>query len=173
LNLDLYPVRIVDSQGQHQPPGEHGEVIVSNLVNRATVLLNYRLGDLATLRPSPCPCGRTLPMLSFPAGRSDDWPILPSGQLIHPQVLRTIFTNEELIWEYQVIQSSPTHLAVSILAPKDCDHPQTRERIAGKFAHVFSTDVTVDIAFVDSIDRTETGKFRPVLSRLNHTRQIR
>jgi hypothetical protein len=45
-------------------PRTSGEVVVSNLVNRETVLLNYRLGDVAASLPDRCPCGRSLPLLS-------------------------------------------------------------------------------------------------------------
>ena len=47
--------------------------MVSNLVNRGTVLLNYRLGDVAAKLDGRCACGRTLPMMSFLEGRSDEW----------------------------------------------------------------------------------------------------
>lgn len=68
VNEDLYPLRVVDADGCDCGPGERGEVIVSNLMNRATVLLNYRLRDVAQWMGSPCGCGRTLPLLSFPRG---------------------------------------------------------------------------------------------------------
>lgn len=44
LNVDLCPVRIVDAEGSGLPPGQVGEVVISNLYNRAMVLLNYRTG---------------------------------------------------------------------------------------------------------------------------------
>ena len=49
LHSDLAHVRIVDEEGRDVPAGESGEVLVSNLVNRGTVLLNYRLGDQGSL----------------------------------------------------------------------------------------------------------------------------
>ncbi len=85
LNIDLYPIRLVDGAGREASPGRSGEVIVSNLVNRATVLLNYWLGDLATLSPDSCPCGRSLPLLASLDGRRDDAIALPSGRVIHPR----------------------------------------------------------------------------------------
>jgi phenylacetate-CoA ligase len=45
LNLDLVAVRTVDAAGRTLPPGQSGDIVISNLTNRATVLLNYRLGD--------------------------------------------------------------------------------------------------------------------------------
>src|SRR4029453_5918980 len=56
LKITLYPVRIVNARGESLPDGESGDVVVSNLVNRATVLLNYRLGDLSRLLAESCPC---------------------------------------------------------------------------------------------------------------------
>lgn len=164
LNIDLYPVRIINATGGTLSVGESGDVIVSNLIDRATVLLNYRLGDIATILPDQCPCNRSLPLLSFLQGRSDDLIKSTSGQLVHPQAVRTIFTDEEAVWQYQVVQQTVTHFDVAIVAPETCDQRQVRERIAAKFFRTFAEDITVNISFVASIDRTAAGKSRPVIS---------
>ena len=164
LNVDLYPVRIVDASGRDLPIGEVGEVVVSNLVNPATVLLNYRLGDLAAFLPEACRCGRSLPMLSFPPGRSDDLITLPSGRIIHPQAVRTIFTLEDQVWQYQIVQHSSTEFSIKIAASRGADRQKLKERVATKFADRFGSEVSTDISFVDSIDRAASGKFRPVIS---------
>jgi phenylacetate-CoA ligase len=164
LNVDLYPVRIVDATGQDLPVGETGEVVVSNLVNPATVLLNYRLGDLAAFLPEKCVCGRSLAMLSFTPGRTDDLITLPSGRIIHPQAVRTIFTVEEQVWQYQIVQNSSIHFSIKIVASKVVDRQKLKERVAAKFAERFGSEISTDISFVDSIDRTASGKSRPVIS---------
>src|SRR3990170_3767375 len=43
LHEDLCHVKIVDAEGRRVANGKKGEVVISNLVNRGTVLLNYRL----------------------------------------------------------------------------------------------------------------------------------
>jgi phenylacetate-CoA ligase len=164
LNVDLYPLRIADSEGRTLPDGQTGEVIISNTVNDATVLLNYRLGDLAAMIPGGCPCGRTLPMLTFPPGRSDDLLELPSGQIIHPQFARTVFTIEQDVYQYQIIQTSRTHLAVKAIVSKSADLAALKERVLARFAERFGPEMTIDFSFVDTIDRTKGGKFRPVIS---------
>jgi len=164
LNLDLYPVRIVDEAGRTLPAGESGEVIVSNLVNGGTVLLNYRLGDIAALLPGCCPCGRALPLLSYPQGRSDDLIRLASGRIVHPQVVRNLFNDEELVWEYQVVHQAGARFRIALLAAPQCDRAATRQRVEAKFARVFGHDVDTNVVFVDAIDRTAGGKFRPVIS---------
>jgi phenylacetate-CoA ligase len=164
VNADLYPVRIADAEGRTVPDGTSGEVVVSNLVNRGTVLLNYRLGDVAAALPGPCPCGRSLPLLSPPPGRTDDVIELPSGALLHPQLVRTLFTEEREIWQYQVVQESPTRFRVDVVPARRCDRAATAPRIARKFAERFGTDVMADVRFVDEVAYTAQGKTRAVLS---------
>ena len=164
LNSDLYPIRIVDGAGRTMPLGQSGDVVVSNLVNRATVLLNYRLGDVAALQPHPCPCGRSLPLLSFPQGRSDDLIDLPGGRLMHPQAIRIIFTNEPRVWQYQVVQENETLFRIAIVAAESCDQAEMSARVAENFTRTFGPEIRTDISFVDSIPRTAGGKVRPVLS---------
>jgi phenylacetate-CoA ligase len=72
VHEDLCHVRIVDEAGEEMERGERGEVVISNLINHGTVLLNYRLGDLASMPDKRCPCGRTQPLLSELEGRVQD-----------------------------------------------------------------------------------------------------
>jgi phenylacetate-CoA ligase len=163
LNIDLYPLRIADAEGRTLPDGETGEVIISNTVNSATVLLNYRLGDLAAIMPGACPCGRALPMLTFPSGRSDDLLELPSGEAVHPLIVRMIFAEEE-VWQYQVIQTSRTSFTVKVIPGRSADLAALRARILTRFAERFGPQVAVDLSFVDHIDRARGGKVRPIIS---------
>ena len=170
LNIDLYPVRIVNAEAQPLPDGESGDVVVSNLVNRAMVLLNYRLGDIARMLRDACPCGRSLPLLSFPEGRNDEYLQLASGKMLHPQAVRTILLSEEAIWRFQVIQLSTSHLRVLIVAAPGADPEAMRQRLAIKFVSIFGSGAAVDVVFVDSIARTSKGKFRAVISMAQNIR---
>lgn len=161
LNCDLYPVRIVNSAGTEVVSGENGDVVVSNLINRATVLLNYRLGDIAFVQPELCPCGRTLPLLSFIQGRTDDWIRLPSGESIHPQSVRTIFTKEMTIWQYQVVQEQTDRFRISIVG--GADRASLTSRLVRQFTERFGAGISVDINFVDVIQPSPGGKVRPVI----------
>jgi phenylacetate-CoA ligase len=163
LNIDLCPIRIVDGNGSTLPEGDVGDVVVSNLVNRGTVLLNYRLGDIAALLPDQCPCGRSLPLLSYPPGRVDDLIPLPSGRVLHPVLLRSILLDEE-VWEFQVVQKTKTCFVISVVPNQECDKEQTKRHIMEKFARAFGEDIVVEVSFVDSIGRTKMGKFRTILS---------
>ena len=162
--MDLYPVRLVDTEGRPTPAGASGEVVVSNLVNRGTVLLNYRLDDVAAMLPGPCACGRSLPRLSAPAGRTDDVIALESGGFLHPQAIRDLFTEERGLWQYQVVQEGGGRFRVDVVAARGCDRPATVDRIARRFAERFGAGVVARVRFVDDVARTVQGKVRAVLS---------
>lgn len=63
-------IEILDADGESCGPDEVGEVVVTDLHNYAAPLIRYRLGDLCAFRSGECTCGRTLPLLHNPTGRS-------------------------------------------------------------------------------------------------------
>ncbi|MDO0924995.1 phenylacetate--CoA ligase family protein [Streptomyces sp. TG1A-8] len=75
-------VEVVDAEGVPRPLGERGELVVSNLVNRAMPLLRYRTGDVGALDPEPCGCGSPFPVLRLIEGRETSGVTLPSGRTV-------------------------------------------------------------------------------------------
>ncbi|HPD15375.1 MAG TPA: hypothetical protein PLE19_10520 [Planctomycetota bacterium] len=158
LNIDLHPLRLVDAEGRPVPAGEQGDVVVSNLVNRATVLLNYRLGDRAAMLPDPCSCGRSLPLLSFPPGRGDDFVVLPSGELAHCATIHVELVHGEPVWAAQVVQVSPSHFDVVAVPRERCDPSAMAARLAHRLSQRLHAEFTVSVTFADSLPRTPGGK---------------
>ncbi len=176
INTDLYPLRLVDAAGCEVPEGRSGEVVISNLVNRGTMLLNYRLADEAHWIGEPCRCGRAMPLLSFIEGRFDDWLELDGGRLLHPQAIRELFTGEgALVRSYQVEQvSSSGYLLRIVLTPSAASSDQSglQSRLrAGLEAVAAATDISFQ--YVERIPRTERGKLRTVVSAASSRRTAR
>lgn len=167
LNIDLFPLRIVGPDGATLPPGESGEVVISNLVNRGTVVLNYRLGDRARLLPESCPCGRNLPLLSFPEGRTYDWVLSPAGERIHWQAITERMTVEEDIWRYQVIQEALDRLRILIVPSATCERVPLVARVQERFRQLLGAETEVCVEFVEDIARTPGGKTPAVRSLLS------
>ncbi len=164
LNLDLYPVRLVDAEGKEAPQGETGEVVVSDLVNRGTVILNYPLGDLASIIPHVCPCGRTLPLLSFPEGRTYDFIRLPSGEKVFPMAAVCLIDRDEDIYQYQLVQKALDHLEVRLVPKEQCHREEAKRRVTEAFTQFLGPGLQVDVVFVSDMERTPMGKVRQVLS---------
>jgi phenylacetate-CoA ligase len=164
LNEDIYPLRIIDPRGRTLAPGENGEVVVSNLVNRAMVILNYRLGDTAELQPGPCPCGRSLPLLSYPAGRRDDWIRLPDGRTIHGHYLHMLLKSEREVLQYQVVQERDSGLRVSLVVRAAADRRALAKRLSDRLRNALGPDSRVELSFADRVPPAAGGKVRPVIS---------
>jgi phenylacetate-CoA ligase len=169
LNNDLYPVRIADAEGRDVPDGETGEVVISNLVNRATVLLNYRLGDLAAKLAQRCACGRSLPLLSFPEGRADDWLETSSGEAVHAQEVRgLLLADDRWLLGFQVAQRSLSEFAVAVVVDERCDRESFRMGVQERFAGRFGKGTMTEVSFVDSVPRTVGRKVRSLVRQEDH-----
>ncbi|HJR53231.1 MAG TPA: hypothetical protein VJ982_05905 [Gemmatimonadota bacterium] len=164
VNVDLYPIRIVGEGGRDAAPGETGTVLVSNLVNRATVLLHYRIGDEAAFLAGGCPCGRTLPRITLPRGRDQDWVELADGRRVHPQGVRTLFTDESEIRTYQIVQLAPGRFDLLMVPSPGADCEAIARRLREKFARRFG-DQVIELRWVDGLERTASGKIRSVIRR--------
>jgi phenylacetate-CoA ligase len=164
LHDDLCPVRLIDGAGKTVPDGTPGEVVISNLVNHGTVLLNYRLGDLAVRATAGCRCGRTLPLLSELRGRVEEVLFLPDGRLVHPRSVWGVFKHLPEVLRYQLIQERPDHFELRLMTAD----VGTYERIVGDVLarlRELLGPVTIDAEFSPELDSRRAGKFQPVVSR--------
>src|SRR5437588_11479656 len=84
---DHFLVEVVDPRsGEPRPPGEVGELVFTTLTKEALPVIRYRTGDLASLDPSPCRCGRTHARMSLVVGRTDDMLIVRGINVFPSQV---------------------------------------------------------------------------------------
>jgi phenylacetate-CoA ligase len=164
VNIDVCPVRIAGADGSDAPVGESGDVIVSNLANRGTVLLNYRVGDVARLVSGACPCGRNLPLMSLPEGRIDDWITTASGRLLHPLAIRVLVRQDEEVLRYQVVQEEADEFTVTLVARPGADREGVRRRVNERFRELLGPQTRVTVGFADSLPRTPAGKVLPVIT---------
>lgn len=161
MNIDLYPFRVVDGDGRDVAPGTPGEIVVSNLVNRGTVILNYRLGDLVTALPEPCPCGRVLPLISFPQGRRDHLLVRADGSELHYQIIHKWFIHEALA-SYEVIQETLEHIRFRVVASPGVAIEAVMTRILERARRDLDPMVRIEVEVLESLPRAPHGKHRPV-----------
>jgi phenylacetate-CoA ligase len=158
---DLCHLKLVDDRGERVPPGVPGEVVISNLVNRGTVLLNYRLGDVAALSDAPCPCGRTLPLLSELHGRLEDVLYLPDGRMVHPRLVWQVFKRHPGVRRYQLVQREEARFELHLVVgdPAAAGHlvPAIAEEVKALLG-----EVELEVRPCDDIPPDANGKFRAV-----------
>lgn len=159
LNVDRSAVRVVDADGRDLPPGEVGEVVVSNLVNRATVLLNYRLGDLAALSAEPCPCGRSLPLLAGLEGRVSEVVRGANGREVTGLTLLNMLRDElAFAIENQIVHPAPGRVVLRVVPSEWVDLEARARRLEARCREELGAGTQVETRFVERIERTPAGK---------------
>lgn len=127
LHEDLCVVALVDGDGQPVPEGDRGSVVISNLVNRGTVLLRYRLGDSGRLTSVPCACGRPSRRLLDLEGKRNVILQLPDGTPVHSRTLWAVIKAVDGVRRFQIVQREPARFEVRLVT----DDRETYEHIAG------------------------------------------
>lgn len=166
ISVDQVVLRIVDSEGNTLPPGSTGEIVMSNLINRATVLLNYRMGDLGQLSRQPCSCGRTLPTLTRLQGRTDELIFLSDGEVVHESVTLSGLYSVPGVMQVQVTQKSLTCFLIKVVCGSDRDTEAVKKELADTFLEIIGTadGISLEIEAVKVIPQEKNGKFRSVVS---------
>ena len=165
VNVDLCALRIVGDDGRSVDADVSGEVVISNLFNRAMVLLNYRLDDLAALRAEPCVCGRSLPVLEGVQGRLSEIVTLADGRKLSGLHVEGFFREElRQALKVQIAQSRPGEIRLRIVPFKNVDRDTLRTTLTRRAEQVFGADAVVTVEFVDDLASTPAGKFPKVVS---------
>lgn len=157
VNEDAACVRIVDPDDRDVAPGEPGSVLISNLVNRGTVLLNYRLGDVAAAIVEPCPCGRPLPRIRLLEGRDNAWIERPNAAPVHPFRLSGPLNRLE-VGRWQIVQPHIDRLVVRVLPTPGQDRGRLETSIRALVREVVRPDLDVEVEFPPELDHTRSGK---------------
>ena len=84
-------------------PGREGELVLTTLTKRALPMVRYRTGDVTTLWPEPCACGRTSARIARIKGRSDDMLVIKGVNVYPSEVEATLLAVEDLEPHYVLI----------------------------------------------------------------------
>jgi len=160
--VDAYPINVIDENGDPVGEGESGEIVVSNLTNKAMVILNYRLGDRVRMGGNDCSCGCRLPMIKEIEGRSDDVIVL-EDKLILPDYFLAKFREKEYVYQYQVIQEDLHNLRVTVIPSKEWT-PIFDAELRKDLRAIVGDDISVTIELVKEIPRSSGGKYKTVIS---------
>ncbi len=104
VNEDHFLPEIVDpGSGEPLKPGTEGELVLTCLTKEALPVLRYRTGDVTSLNPEPCRCGRTTVRMARIKGRTDDMLIIKGVNVYPSQLEAVLLTIEELAPHYQLV----------------------------------------------------------------------
>jgi phenylacetate-CoA ligase len=107
---DHFLPEIIDPKtGEHVPPGQTGELVLTTLSREAFPLLRFRTGDITSLDLAPCDCGRTLVKMKRVLGRVDDVVIVKGINVVPEQIGKILLEIEGCEPLYQIIITREKH----------------------------------------------------------------
>jgi phenylacetate-CoA ligase len=164
VHEDLAHVSVLGADGKAAREGEGGCIVLSNLVNRGTVLLNYRMTDLARWRDEPCPCGRTLRTLDEIDGRAEDLLTLPGGTVMHPRGVWGVLKPHPEVVQYQLVQQEPARFLLKLVTATEDDYQRLAPSLKRGMEALLGTGTTVATERCADVPHEAGGKVRMVVA---------
>jgi phenylacetate-CoA ligase len=140
------------------PPGEIGELVLSNLCTESMPLIRFRIRDLVRFNKETCECGRTFLRLDGGIlGRSDDM-FQFAGVNIFPSAIENLIREvPEFSNEYQIVvpkMGSGRHLKIRVEADTAKIGKEEIEQAVKKFSETVKHRITI----TPDVEIVEIGK---------------
>ena len=158
---------VVDDEGNPVSDGTPGYLTGTSLHNLAMPMIRYRTGDISAIRRERCTCGRTLARIDSVATKAEDIVITADGRMVSPSILTHPFKPFTQILESQIIQDRRDHLIVKIL-PTSAFSSGDQENLVEQLRLRLGAAMEIEVKLVDAIPREASGKFRWVISFVDH-----
>jgi phenylacetate-CoA ligase len=137
--------------------------------------VRYRTGDVTSLDPSPCPCGRTLARMARIRGRIDDMINLGDVKVYPSQIEEVLAATEGVEPHYELVVDrvdGMDTLEVRVEIAEDMpgvDEVRAIEHLQGRIARRLAASLAipakVTLAEPRSLSRAGEGKLRRVVDR--------
>ncbi len=137
-------------------------LLVTSLENYAMPFIRYRIGDIGALQPGPCKCGRVLPRLSLTIGRQTDIFVTPEGRHVHGEYFTHLMYGVPGLSSFQFYQPTPERVILRAVpnAAYDSDVHRRLMALDERIRRDVSPNIGLEVAIVDQIPLSPTGKFR-------------
>ncbi|MGP9683437.1 MULTISPECIES: phenylacetate--CoA ligase family protein [unclassified Brachybacterium] len=160
---DVRRIEVVDENGDPAAPGELGDLVITDLRNRVFPLIRYRTGDRGILRAQPCACGRSLPLMEQPQGRTIDMIRLPSGAVLAHRITGMFGAHPEAVRLFQIHQLADHSITIRVVPGDGTDARSLIESTVQDLRSRIHHEVPVRIEYVNSLPYTG-GKTKYILS---------
>ena len=165
INEDEIICEILDGETV-LPEGEVGDIVLTDLHNRAMPFIRYQIGDKGMLLKDPCPCGRSFKLMRPLAGRASEYIVLPDGEQLSPYLLTTAIEKTTGLLQYQIIQKNKNQLTVKVIL-KDRAQARVLVQIQEKVQKATQNKLEVDVEVCENLTIEENGKFKVVKNVMN------
>lgn len=151
--------------GRPAQPGEVGEVVITDLFNRATPMIRYRIGDLAVAfdDSNPCSCGLAHSRIGDIEGRTQAIVHCADGTWLPGTFFAHFFKDyEDILRFFQIEQSERGTFCLKVVKNEGHSDEKMTRLLHHLEKYVGGTRIVVD--YVNEIPLVRTGKRSPVVS---------
>ena len=158
-------VETVDENGDNvinQP----GNILVTDLDNKAMPFIRYELGDIAVISDEPCSCGRSSRVISELVGRSQDFLSGSEGRKLQATQLSAYLKDLKATGQLQFIQQA----SGTVLICYDGKEIEAADELKTIGAHLYNrlgNDLSIEFKHVEEIQKTQRGKQALVVRKSN------
>ncbi|HEX6997836.1 MAG TPA: AMP-binding protein [Gammaproteobacteria bacterium] len=148
------------------PVGEHGDLVLTTLVNRGMPLVRCRVGDSGRLSPERCACGLPLPVLTDLRGRNADMLLAVDGTPVHGsalgQALHRYRDKPPLARVRQILfeQMDERRWTIQVESEDGIEKDTLSRQVTELLQETFGSGCSAEIRVVPTIPREPSGKYR-------------
>ena len=165
ISTEYGVTEILDDSSQPVQQGVLGKIVATSLHNYAMPMIRYVTNDMTALKSQECACGRKLPLMEDVTTKAEDLLTMADGRLISPSVLTHPFKPMNCIESSQIIQENMGEIIIKIV-PYDNYEEKKGEKLIADLQDRIGKDVKIKIELVEKLERTRSGKFKWVISKV-------
>jgi phenylacetate-CoA ligase len=165
MNIEHLVIEFVKDDGTYACFGEPGNIVVTDLMNKAMPFIRYKVEDVGVPLDKACSCGRGLPLMGKITGRVADFLIKSDATKIAGiSLIENTLTKMPGIDQMQVIQKTLDDIVLNIVPGMTFSEP-VQSALSDYFNKIFpGTNVTVNR--VKEILPEPSGKYRFSICRI-------
>ena len=170
INMEDIVVEVVDDEGIPVPQGTQGRILITNLHNHSMPLIRYENGDIGSIRPIKCPCGRQSLLLDLQVGRTGDFIYTPSGKRVAGIAIGLSRFAALGVTQCQVVQDRIDCTVVRVVTPS-ADTEAKKKAVTQGITEILTgslgNDMQIEVVFLKQIEATPMGKHIHVVSKID------
>ena len=156
--MDEYVTEIVDPEtGRQLGPGETGEIVTTQLLNKNWGLIRFGTGDLSSYVTETCSCGRTAYRITGIIGRAGD-AVKVRGMFIVAKQAEQAITSFSQVARYQLVVGRKEHRDEMTLKVELKDQSADKARLSLDINNKFQDICRIKIDSIEYMDNGTIGE---------------
>lgn len=152
--------------------GEVGDIVITDLHNKAMPLIRYQLKDKGYYLDDKCGCGLNYLQMRPTGGRDSDYITLPDGEQVSPYLFTTSIEHVDGLLKYQIVQTDKHSLVVNLVLDdrhggRDSQDEHVLSQIIDILVNVTSGTMKIEAKRCQEIKIEENGKCKVVKNLLS------